>query len=275
LNVELTSEDEIVLQYLLDYAHTGFTNEFKFSEFLKAFGPLRGSGEISCLKNMKLVLREKWFVGYLSREESQIMLTNKPPGTFLVRFSGSVGAFAIAFRGNDQVYHIKVKSLAPGFSVYEQKTRCEKTFRNIHEVVQFHHYALTEPYTDNLPFESYFHGELTSEESNDLLFGEPQGTYLLRFSTSIKGAFACSYVYQDQKIKHLIFQREDDLWYLSTKLKSGFSTLQELLDSQSDTLKKPLFNSASQVREILQKWNDDVVEIDKIITNVWKPFLGE
>lgn len=43
--------------------------QYKFSEFLKGFGPMA-----DCLHNVKTILEEKWFQGYLTNRESELLL---------------------------------------------------------------------------------------------------------------------------------------------------------------------------------------------------------
>jgi hypothetical protein len=50
------------------------------------------------LFKMRSILKEKWFYGFLSGEESIRLLQGQPTGTYLVRFSRSrPGSFALSF----------------------------------------------------------------------------------------------------------------------------------------------------------------------------------
>jgi len=59
-------------------------SQHKFSELLKGFGQIQDS-----LKNAKSVLGSKWFYGFLTRIETDLLLRDQPVGTFLIRFSSS------------------------------------------------------------------------------------------------------------------------------------------------------------------------------------------
>lgn len=48
-------------------------------------------------------------------------------------------------------------------------------------------------------YESWFFGDVSAEEAEELLSGKPEGTFLLRFSSK-SGCFASSYVLEGGKI---------------------------------------------------------------------------
>jgi hypothetical protein len=85
--------NESGLKYLLDNAGTNTVSLYKFSEFLRGFGPLQDSAR----KSAELV-EAPWFHGYLSSHEAESLLHNARPFTFLVRISKSrLGSFALAY----------------------------------------------------------------------------------------------------------------------------------------------------------------------------------
>lgn len=76
-----------------DTAHVGVVSPFKFSQFLRGFGPLK-----VCIERVNKITSERWFYGCLSRREALLLLAGQPVGTFLMRFSKSQpGAFALSF----------------------------------------------------------------------------------------------------------------------------------------------------------------------------------
>lgn len=95
----------------------------------------------------------------------------------------------------------------------------------------------TEPFMDrtrNLLAKSWFHGSIQTEESERLLKGRPDGTFLVRCSNKVPGTFTISKV-QDEKTSH---QR------VSHKLGSGFvlngstfSSLEEVVEKSAGDLK--------------------------------------
>lgn len=92
--------------YILDSSNTGLVNQHKFSEFLKCFGPLG-----VCSTQVREMLCQPWFFGFLSKKEAELLLSPEQPGTFLIRFSKSKpGNLALAFADQKgRYYHILIK----------------------------------------------------------------------------------------------------------------------------------------------------------------------
>jgi len=199
--------EEKQLQSILDHSDTGYVSQYKFSEFLRGFGPVD-----KCISNMKKVLNEKWFHGFLSSREVQLLLQTgrEPDGTFLIRFSKSkAGSFALAFLKDGEVRHILIESNMPhGLQISEQQQqKTAKVFRSLHEIVEHYGYVLKYPYISALPSRVWFHGDLSSEEANETLTGEKAGTFLIRFSAS--GAFAASFVDSRGEVRHVLIETVD------------------------------------------------------------------
>jgi len=57
----------------------------------------------------------------------------------------------------------------------------------------------------------WFHGDISSEESNTRLFGKPIGTYLIRFSLNGLGTFTLSRVSNSGSIVHQRFSFDIDM----------------------------------------------------------------
>jgi hypothetical protein len=153
-----------------------------------------------------------WFHGFLSSKEADKLLEAQPIGTFLIRFSKSKpGSFAIAYvdtngRGST-VTHTLITSAPPsGFKIEEAHSNIPKgrLFVTIHEVVQFYNYILKVPFKSDLTRQAWFHGELGSDEAEEILAGHPSGTFLFRFSSKV-GFLAVSYVVGN-KGKHSFVQ---------------------------------------------------------------------
>jgi len=280
LSRNLTQDEEKILGYLLDNAATGAVNQDKFSEFLKAFGPMK-SNISDCIKNMKLILREKWFHGFLSKTESEQLLQNQESGTFLIRFSKSkVGSFAIAFTAgtSGKVYHIMINSCKPiGFKVYENETKQDRTFRDLNEVVKAYSYALITPLMSSIQYERWFQGDLTSVESAEMLHDQPIGTFLIRFSGSQVGNYAATFINFEKHIKHMLIQKiPGNRFQLDTEEgpRLIFHSMTEVVAhyKKLGVFKVPLPNPASEVNEIIQKWTNEVASfessIDAIFSNI-------
>jgi hypothetical protein len=119
LKQKWTLQEEMILRRVLDDRCLGSVTPYKFSQFLRGFGPLK-----DCVANAKRVrlrlasrpfypsprqvvcivscfvqlLSEPWFHGFLSRREVGALLSGAKVGTFLVRFSKSQpGSFALCF----------------------------------------------------------------------------------------------------------------------------------------------------------------------------------
>jgi len=247
-----------------------------FSEFLQAFGPLRNQFG-NALVRMKSIIREKWFYGFLSKGEAENLLYGCATGTFLVRFSKTVGNFAISFMGNEKIYHISIKSHgdSKGFSIYESASNSDKYYNTLQDIIRAYHYALTVPVWNTLPYEPYFQGELTSTEGAEVLFSEPPGTYMVRFSSSYPGALACSYIDDGGSLKQLLFQKnQKNKWEISPNTSGlSFASVTELIAANSDILKTPLMNACSGVTtSIIDKWRQEIQDQQKIIDQIWKPF---
>ena len=88
----MSHAEEEVLAHIVDTVRTKAVTIFRFVEFSRAFGPVGAR----CMHNLRAIVSHPWFCGFLTERESELMLFNQPPGTFLVRFSSSdVGGFSI------------------------------------------------------------------------------------------------------------------------------------------------------------------------------------
>ena len=72
---------------------------------------------------------------------------------------------------------------------------------------------------------TWFHGDLQTEESNRLLEMRPSGTFLVRFSTAIRGAFTISKVDVSGKSVHQRIVRKGNSFCMSNKEFPSLETL--------------------------------------------------
>eukprot|EP01119_Soliformovum_irregulare_P023570 TRINITY_DN8255_c0_g1_i3.p1 TRINITY_DN8255_c0_g1~~TRINITY_DN8255_c0_g1_i3.p1 ORF type:complete len:787 (+),score=186.79 TRINITY_DN8255_c0_g1_i3:20-2380(+) len=138
------------IQSILDNGNTGYVSQYKFAEYLKGFGPFE-----QCVLNTKNLLSQRWFHGFLSSRESELLLKTggEPDGSFLVRFSKSKpGSFALAFISGTSVKHILIESCMPeGFRISEQETSgITRLFHNLEEIISHYHFVLKYPYVDTI-----------------------------------------------------------------------------------------------------------------------------
>jgi len=276
LELNISLEEEKIFQFMLDSANTGYVNQHKLQSFLKTFGPMQ-STHSNCIKNMRFIFREKWFYSFLSKTEAEFLLIGQPPGTFLLRFARSTSGVAVAFVGKERIYHILINCNQPhGFSVYEISTKTDKHYKTLQEIVHAYSYALVTPLVTLLPYEKWFQGDLTSQESNELLFGQEAGTFLLRFSSSFEGAYAVSVIDDGRKLRNLLIQKnEQGKWQLSSEKGPSYTSIEELINKNSGLLRKPLLNPANDIKDVVFKWTSESTEVDFMIDSIWKPFMKD
>jgi len=199
LKIPLDEQSKAQLKIILDNSNTGSVTRFKFSEFLKGFGPLD-----CCVKNVNRVFSAGWFFGFVSVDESKKFLELSPIGTFLIRFSGSKpGSFVLDYvQKSGSVRSVRLNSHpSGGFSAMSEGTN-ELIFKSLHEIVDIYKSkgVLLQPFSSTLPNQPWFFGDVTSEEATQLLQGKETGTFLIRFS-SHPGCFAASFVSADGSVR--------------------------------------------------------------------------
>jgi len=87
----------------------------RFGKILDIFGPL----DTELLDRMFGFMSEKWFHGDMTKEEAYELLSDKPIGQYLVRFSSTTSAFVISVvKSGRKVVHLRVKHTPEeGFSI--------------------------------------------------------------------------------------------------------------------------------------------------------------
>jgi len=281
---EVKEDEERVLQYVLDNSNTGFINQHKFSEFLKGFGNPQ-----DCVKNVRRICSAKWFYGFLTRVESDMLLRDQPAGTYLFRLSSSQpGSFALAFTtqgANNDVTtcHILINSCGPqGFQIQEQENKEARSFQNLHEIIDYYSVFLQKPFSSDLAFESWFEGDVSGAETAEMLAGQPVGTFLVRFSTTQVGAFAVSYVTPEGAISHSLIEHEGVSGGCYRISDYGqpllFNSLREAVAFYGDALKYPfravIGNQLSlDATKYIVQWKAErgqqMVAVDKIIADLF------
>jgi len=250
LPLDATSVDH--LQYILDNSNTGFISMYRFSDFLNGFGPLK-----QCLDKVEGVLNAEWFHGFLSSTETEKLLEKQPSGTFLIRFSKSKpGSFAIGYVEGDnrlKTTHTLIACAPPsGFKIEEayQRNARGRLFASLYEVVDFYNYLLKFTLRSDLSRLSWFHGDLTSQEADELLGNAENGSYLIRFS-STPGCLAISYV-NNKTVKHGLLETVPNGYRFDGKPKI-YSSLNDLTNELNDILRIPLSNLTFELNPNYQK----------------------
>jgi SH2 domain len=214
---DLDQIQEFVLKDILDHANTGSVTRFKFLEFMKGFG----RSVANCVDIMMHIYHQEYFHGFVTQLEARRFLEVEPLGTFLVRFSSSrPGSFVIEYvtlaapAGEDVdeygVIEDNGPGMGPGAYGLEPKVNSvvletcesglrvrtsysEQVFPTLDDVIGHFAQTFLTPFATNLTKEPWFHGDLSSEEVEELLRGQPVGTFLIRFSSQ-PGCYASSFV---------------------------------------------------------------------------------
>jgi len=92
----------------------------EFGRVCSLFGPIL-VGSSNFLRNLVEVLRCNWFQGPISGADALRLLKDKPPNSFLVRFSGSTSGCTLSWVNQTQsgrkILHVRVKQSSAGFSL--------------------------------------------------------------------------------------------------------------------------------------------------------------
>jgi hypothetical protein len=251
----LSDGEKRLLQYVINMGNeTPSIDVELFSGFLKGFGPLNVA-----LSNVKSILGSNWFYGFLSHAEAIRLLETEPIGTYLVRFSLSKpGSFALEAtilnpEGQPFVLPIQINSTPGGFAIHESESG-DREFSSLHELISYYTAYLLQPLDSTIPFEVWFHGEISSQEASALLAKKPEGTFLLRFS-SRPGCYASSFVEQGS-VRHALIlsvaggycvEGDTHVYKTVPELVQGFAAgLQVPLEHPVNKIKQQIFAIAEQ-----------------------------
>lgn len=167
LGLNLTEHEENVLATIIDYSKAKSVTRYKFTEFLKGFGPLE-----HCVENVKRVVGAEWFHGFISANESKKFLEQQIAGTFLIRFSGSrPGSLVLDY----VMQHSHVRSVrltahpGGGFAAPSAESQSkELVFKTLHELVETNtkNGVLRYPFSTNLTQKAWFYGDVTGDRKS-------------------------------------------------------------------------------------------------------------
>jgi len=222
-----------------------------------------------------------WFYGFLTRSETDLLLRDQPEGTFLIRFSSSQpGSFALGFAASGNTAHILIKSENDGFVVHEQESNTARTFGNLHELVDFYSIFLSRAFDSELPFESWFEGDISGTETSEALSGHPIGTFLVRFSSQV-GSYAVSFVGDNNQISHSLIEHEGvpnkGYRIINEKQILDFNSLKEVVNYFGDGLKHPYKSATNELfveaSKLILQWKKkrakEMIEIMRIVDDLF------
>lgn len=135
-----------------------------------------------------------------------------------------------------------------------QTGRGFKYFGSVTQVINSYSTFLKIPFSCRFLVQPWFFGDLTREESEDLLNNSPNkkpGLFLVRFSQ--RTAFASSYIDTDGSIKHSSVIKSSAGYKTGNSTKT-YPTLNDLVKDYATTLKFPLPNTRVvlyQLREMV------------------------
>ncbi|EFA82212.1 RING zinc finger-containing protein [Heterostelium album PN500] len=115
LNVK-ASDYEVNLKHIIDFTQDSFVSTYKFSTFLKWFGPLSKS-----LNNVIETIEAKTMSGFISGVEATRFLDKKSAGHYIIRFSKTYpGAFAVTFVENScNIRHCLLYPVSNGLTLLQ------------------------------------------------------------------------------------------------------------------------------------------------------------
>lgn len=246
-HIAISEDAEKQLRYVLDNSNTGAVSMYKFADFLAGLGPMN-----LCVEKVQAILNADWFHGFLSSVEAERLLERQVPGTFLIRFSKSKpGSFAIAYvdsQNKNSITHTLINCCPPsGFKIeeaYNSNAR-GRLFVTLNEVVQFYGYILKSPFRSDLAKQSWFHGDLSSQEAEEILAKEAEGVFLFRFSSK-PGFLAVSYM-KNGEVKHGLLESLVG-GYKFDNQPPVYPTLQDVVTNLPEFLKTPLTNLTFDIK---------------------------
>jgi len=165
---------------------------------LKQFGSL-----VTYTDNLKAVAVSEYFIGFISALSARKILASESVGTYFVRCSLSKPfSFVLEFVSSaNATTALLIKSNQRGFLLVNED-QSEKLFPTMQSLIQSRSLVLTKPFL--LPMSWFL--DVSAEEAESLLKGEPKGTFLIRLSSKL-GSFAVSFVDSDGSIKKTIISK--------------------------------------------------------------------
>lgn len=199
----LSNDDEVLLKHILDNDKMGVVTPKDFSRFLKCFGSLK-----KATKEAKHLYSQVWFHNFLSSEEVERLLTEKPVGTFLVRFSRSRYDVLVLEYVEDKgkVRSVPITVDMPNGVRIRDENQSEQQFSNLEELINHFKETLKYPFQFDLLKRNWYCGSVTTKEAEEMLSHNPVGTFMIRLSEEGRSQYVVSYV-SKKRIIHIILQK--------------------------------------------------------------------
>jgi len=169
------------LKKLLIEGYANSVHVSRFGKICDILGPWVISAKGGILENITLLMKHRWFYGYLSKSEAFNYLKNKKEGTFLVRFGRSQSCFVISRVVSDhtetqysekRICHYRVKfDSSSGFSLPGKSN-----WKTIEELIEGEKAILVEAYAPEHPLSSF--------ASEDQFFGDEMATDATNYTES-------------------------------------------------------------------------------------------
>ena len=209
-SVLLTEDTLHNLKLTLDSCESGMINIYRYSALLEGFGPTL----LTSVQKMSSTLKESWFHGFISFDETKEVLRGCQVGTFLVRFSESrpcCFSIACVVQSNSvSRYGMESSTSASSSTTNTTNTQVQQIiieatknqgyrtsngtfYTSMAKVVHAYRDILKYPAPNTISRCRFFHGFLTYKETVHLLKNKIVGTYLMRFSKSQPGSLVLAY----------------------------------------------------------------------------------
>jgi len=174
------------LKSILDPSNCGAVTIFKFSALTNLTRPFQ-----QCLSNVHQLKSCPWFHGYVSKEDAELLLKGKSPGTFL---------FHILDPHPSTLYLLYV---TPTNTFQSETIQCFTPSVISIPDLKKEYPNLTFPYVQDISWSNSFFGSISYEDAQELLTGQPMGAYLMRLSKSSPGSFVIAYVATEGKVHQI------------------------------------------------------------------------
>eukprot|EP01122_Echinamoeba_exundans_P007945 TRINITY_DN253_c0_g1_i2.p1 TRINITY_DN253_c0_g1~~TRINITY_DN253_c0_g1_i2.p1 ORF type:complete len:1439 (-),score=252.12 TRINITY_DN253_c0_g1_i2:189-4505(-) len=233
---EFTEKQKRIFVALIDPDRRGVVNIHRFAQFLGVFGPIKSS-----MQNFTKLLSEPWFYGFLSEQDSRRLLETEHQGAFLMRFAstafGDLAADYMAVGPNGpEMKTMKVSLTTQGFSIVDAPiARYYGSFELFH---QANEQTLSRPFNTDIVRQPFFHGELTNKETEEIMHGAPEGSYLARFSSAPR-CLIVSWIAEGGVLYHFKVER----FAGTTQLQQGttiYPGIDECIKANERWLQRPL-----------------------------------